>query len=547
MSLWQKLILAAACALPLTTAVAAPTVVTEIGTSGATPLATTASSASKTAMPAKGTLLFVPLDDRPVCKAYTVDTLRAAGWQVEMPPDVTISSGNHGGKPDEIFAWLDKKAPEAIGMVVSADALIYGGLVDSRTHHEAPQVLQARADRLLNLKNTSGNPNVFAFVTVMRSPHASSAPVEPAYYKEWGPKIFRRGQLLDKLDLGTLKSKEKDELAVLNKEIPTEDLQDLDSRRATNLGLTKYLLNGISKDKLDYLMVGRDDTSTFSQAHMDARHIEGIVNKLPEKKVRFFAGADQLGLILLNRAVNTLTFQTPFVYDFYAEGKGGNTIPSYEDTVVSDTVRQHILAAGAYPVKNPKQADLCLAVFTPANGKTLEAGNVKNDGKITNQETDFTDRVQKLLLQKKPVVVADIAFANGASTALTKQLFYTGMAEKLVAYGGWNTASNAMGLALGQAMLAKYMNPADIQNQLEVRYLEDWGYQAKVRTAVYQELIWPKNLPGSQMPANVKAEAEAAITADMLKLTAPVLGTMAEKYNYTLPWERMFEVYVSKK
>jgi hypothetical protein len=49
------------------------------------------------------------------------------------------------------------------------------------------------------------------------------------------------------------------------------------------------------------------------------------------------------------------------------------------------------------------------------------------------------------------------------------------------------------------------------------------------------------------MPAKVKKEAEAAITADMLKLTAPVLGAMAEHYNYTLPWDRMFEVYVSKK
>jgi len=538
MKLLARLVLLAACTLPLTAWAAAH--------ENAKTVAPVAKPAAVTAQ-VKGTLLFVPLDDRPVCKAYTVDALRAAGWQVEMPPDATISSGNHGGKPDEIFAWLDKKAPEAIGMVVSADALIYGGLVDSRTHHENPQVLQARAARLLNLKNTSGNPNVFAFVTVMRSPHASSAPVEPAYYKEWGPKIFRRGQLLDKQDMGTLKSKEKDELMELNKAIPAEDLKDLDSRRVVNMNLTRYLLNGVKQDKLDYLMVGRDDTSTFSQAHMDARHIETLVNKLPDKKVRFFAGADQLGLILLDRAVHTLTLQTPFVYAFYAGGKGGNTIPSYEDTVISDTVKQHILAAGAYPVTNAKNADLCLGVFTPATGKTWEASTVKNDGKITDQETNFTGRVQKLLQQRKPVVVADVAFANGSSTALTKQIFVADIAKKLAAYGGWNTASNAMGLALGQGLLTKYMSQADVQNQLEVRYLEDWGYQAKVRSAVYQELIWPKQLPGSQMPANVKAEAEAAITADMLKLTAPVLGNMAEKYQYTLPWERMFEVYVTKK
>ncbi|MCH4157608.1 MAG: DUF4127 family protein [Acidaminococcaceae bacterium] len=547
MKLLRKLVLTAACVLPLTAAAAAPVAaVSRAATPAPAAPTTTTDIAAKIAASTKGTLLFVPLDDRPVCKNYTVDTLRAAGWQVELPPDATISSGNHGGKPDEIFTWLEQKAPNAIGMVVSADALLYGGLVDSRTHHADPQVLQARAERLLNLKSSSGNPNVFAFVTVMRSPHASSAPVEPAYYKDWGPKIFRRGQLLDKADLGTLKSKERQELAALNKAIPAADLEDLDHRRAVNLDLTKALLRGVSQDKLDYLMVGRDDTSTFSQAHLDARHIEGLVNKLPDKKVRFFAGADQLGLILLNRAVNTLTYQTPFVYAFYAEGNGAKTIPSYEDTAMGETVKQHILAAGAYPVTTPKRADVCLGVFTPKDGKTLEAGNVKNNGKITAQEIKFTEKVQQLL-RKEPVVVADVAFSNGSSTALTKQLFASGVAGKLAAYGGWNTASNAMGLALGQGLLAKYMSPADIQNQLEVRYLEDWGYQAKVRTAVYQELIWPKGLPGSQMPAAVKKEAEAAITADMLKLTAPVLGDMAEKYNYTLPWERMFEVYVSKK
>ena len=36
---------------------------------------------------------------------------------------------------------------------------------------------------------------------LLRSPKASSAPVEPAYYKEWGPSIFRLGALEDKLEL----------------------------------------------------------------------------------------------------------------------------------------------------------------------------------------------------------------------------------------------------------------------------------------------------------------------------------------------------------
>lgn len=34
----------------------------------------------------RNTLLFVPLDNRPVCLDYAVETMKAAGWNVETPP-----------------------------------------------------------------------------------------------------------------------------------------------------------------------------------------------------------------------------------------------------------------------------------------------------------------------------------------------------------------------------------------------------------------------------------------------------------------------------
>ena len=38
------------------------------------------------AQKSKGTMVFVPLDTRPVCKDYTIATMRAAGWDVLVPP-----------------------------------------------------------------------------------------------------------------------------------------------------------------------------------------------------------------------------------------------------------------------------------------------------------------------------------------------------------------------------------------------------------------------------------------------------------------------------
>ena len=95
-----------------------------------------------------------------------------------------------------------------------------------------------------------------------------------------------------------------------------------------------------------------------------------LVNELPKEKIRFFAGADQLGLLLLSRAANRLQYELPLVNVTYAAGMGGKTVPTYEDDTVAVSAKQHIYAAGAFPVYSRKNADLVLAVITPADGVT---------------------------------------------------------------------------------------------------------------------------------------------------------------------------------
>ena len=60
----------------------------------------------ESAWAAKGTLLFVPLDNRPVCLDYTVQTLEAAGWEVKTPPRAYIANEKNMGEPDKLFAWM---------------------------------------------------------------------------------------------------------------------------------------------------------------------------------------------------------------------------------------------------------------------------------------------------------------------------------------------------------------------------------------------------------------------------------------------------------
>jgi hypothetical protein len=78
--------------------------------------------------------------------------------------------------------------------------------------------------------------------------------------------------------------------------------EDRAQRRSLNIATTELLLHGVESGNFDYLLIGRDDTAPYSQAHKEARKMDILVRELPKEKIRFFSGADQLGLLLLSRA-----------------------------------------------------------------------------------------------------------------------------------------------------------------------------------------------------------------------------------------------------
>ena len=499
------------------------------------------------AVKSRGTMVYVPMDTRPVCKDYTVATMKAAGWDVMVPPEELLSSADRDGQPDKLLEWLEQNTPKAVAVVASADALIYGGLVDSRTHHIEPSVLQSRVERLLSLKKKVHSPDIYVFVTIMRSPKASAAPVEPVYYQEWGGKLFRHGALRDKVELQGLSRKENKELQELNRTIPRNVIADYYDRRRTNIRTSELLLHGIESDSFNYLLVGRDDTNPLSQAHKEARYMSSLVSNFSNSKIRFFSGADQLGLVLLTQAANRLTFTTPLVYTEFGNGKGGETVPTYEDDTVAESARQHIFAAGAFPSKNAATADYVLLVNTPYNGKTLEASDAKNNGVADKNTKAFADKVQSYIERGKKVIVSDSAYGNGADNALVKELFRRGLAYHVAAYGGWNTSGNTLGFALAQGMESPFYEGNAAKDLLTVRYLDDWAYQANARMDVYQHVIWPKQMPNSGFTPEQKRIAEAAIKESITKVAEPVMGSVAKEYDFKLPWSRMFEVQPVKK
>ena len=487
------------------------------------------------------TIVFVPFDNRPVSLDYVVDTATAAGVEIVTPPAELLGSRTEPGNPDALWAWLADNIRTADAAVVSSDAMLYGSLVASRRHQLPEEVIKERLDRFYALKLANPGTRLYVFGTIMRTPQASAGGVEPDYYEEHGPRIFRLTALQDKAETAGLSRGEEAELSALRRDLPAAVLTDWFARRdknfAANVRLVEYARNGI----FAFFLLGRDDCSPFSQSHMESRMMAAESAGLPASKFATFPGADQLGMLMMVRATNNAAVRIPLVRVFYARGAGPDTVPSYEDVPIGLTVNEHVVAAGGLLLTG-SGPDLVLAVNTPEDGVTHEANSAGNRGRVTAAAYVFAGEVAAWVARGERVAVADVAYANGADNALMTELARRGLLFKLDAYSGWNTASNTLGYAIGQGLLAPRMTAAAKDRLLAVRLLDDWAYQANVRGALGREVLYPAGgnwfyLDG--LAPRLTAEANRRLKAFA---AARFPSYPADRLKVGFPWNRMFEV-----
>lgn len=487
-------------------------------------------------------IIYIPLDNRPVNLEYTVDTAKAAGYPLTVPPEKYLSNHKSVGDNEGLWEWLETEAPHAEAAVIATDSLNYGGLVASRKHHHLEKYLRGKIVRLDTLHKNNPGLKIYAFSTIMRTPRQSVASVEPAYYETYGPKIFRLSQLADKEDMEGLTETEEREKNQLTLSIPANDLKDWRTRRLVNLQTNKRLIRMAQRDGFHFLAVGKDDDAPLSQTHMEARILENLGSGMSKKQFQIVPGVDQLGLTLVTRAINEIRGDKPAIYPLFAPGTGGSTIPLYTDESAENSVHNQIIAIGGKIAPSAKKADLILAVNTPDDGICRDSTANENAPYSNRANKEFAAQIADLE-RIKPVALADIAYANGADNGFMEALSHKKALLDLTAYSGWNTSDNSIGFALSQGILAKRMSETDRFRLLKIRLLDDWIYQANVRYRVSFEMD----------RHNVKLKYDLGKYYNkILSRTNRLFKTYISDepdvkgtdYTIEFPWNRMFEVSV---
>lgn len=489
------------------------------------------------------TIIYVPLDNRPVCAGYAEATMKAAGCRIIMPDEKYIASNVQNGNPEKVLEWLEKKAPKADAAVISTDSLIYGGLVGSRTHEIPDAVLEQRIKRLKDLK-MSLPIKLYAFSTIMRTPRASKGRVEPPYYSSVGPTIFAYSELLDKKDQGKLAPSEALLMQALERNLPKSQLGDWLERREKNFDVNEELLKLACSNKFHYFAIGKDDNAQLSSTHMEARRLSRMTIGIPDETFQIIDGVDQLGLLLLARAYNEAKGLKPSVYPMYSEGVGPGTLPQYSDSRLQDSVPQQIIAAGGSVASSAAGADLVLALNTPDNGIVQDSTADSNKFFASPANKRFIEAIGRQLNAGSRVSLADISYSNGADNGFMNMLARTDSLDRLAAYNGWNTADNAIGYAIAQGMLSSSMPAAKISQLKKQRLIDDWYYQSNARRFISDEL---EKHNREDMKYDLGAAHSAIlqqVTADCRKLSSSYAATEGAKFTLSFPWNRLFEVDV---
>lgn len=494
----------------------------------------------------KLTLLYVPLDNRPVCADYVIHTMSATDCKLILPPEKLIANQDSNGNPDALLQWLETKAPKADAAVISLDSAVYGGLVASRTHSYPQATLNQRIKRIGEL-NQALPIKLYAFSTIMRTPRASKGRVEPPYYSDIGPGIFAYSELLDKDDQKLLKAPDRILKQVLEHNLPKENIEDWLNRREKNYRINEEFIKLARKNKFHYLAIGKDDNAPLSSTHMEARKLALETFELDSQRFQILSGVDQIGLLLLTRAFNEAKGLQPSIYPLYSPGPGQATLPQYSDARLQDSVPQQILAAGASLAKTPEKADLILALNTPDNGIVQDCTGAENQFFANRANKEFIAAIGKRLSLNQQLALADVSYSNGADNGFMHTLSNSIDLGKLQAYNGWNTADNAIGYSLAQGLLATHMAANSKNKLLKERLIDDWFYQSNARKRVATMLN--QNHREEQIYALGSQEQQVLeqVTKDCLALAKKYEFTKNLSFSISFPWNRLFEIYPTLK
>jgi hypothetical protein len=498
-------------------------------------------------MTAIQTLALIPLDGRPVCRQWPQQLASMSGLSLLLLPQGPCASVDQLRHPIDlslVSSWL-ASCPNGVPLIVALDTVLYGGLIPSRIEEHTTEVLQARLDDFW-LQLHQNKLMAMGFSSILRIPNYANAQEEPAYWDPYGPLLYQYSSQVHQFG---------DAQPAVLQAIPADVLTDFTNRRQRHFAINQSILAHMAKDNpaLDYVSFCQDDTGPYGLNVKEAQHLANTITKniALNNKAHVQTGADEVVTALMARFLLQQLCITPSVFVVYSHSEGASITARFDGQPIKNIVAQQLQTCGARLAQYPHTADCWLVVHTPSPWDSLNSQNPQGDHCENIKANTTPDQYRHVLRwlnqansEGKPIIVADVAYANGSDPKLTAQLLTHWTKpqhwQNLYGYAGWNTPGNAIGCALSMALIRWWaehngcFNAQLWQVALFTRLVDDALYQGEVRALLRAEL-------GNE---HVDIPLLNALMADGLALLKQRIG-ITTPVSCHFPAGRSFEIELS--
>ncbi|MFS1030241.1 DUF4127 family protein [Enterococcus casseliflavus] len=497
-------------------------------------------------------ILYVPLDERPCNVDYPLNMLATAREiQCLVLPKKMMGYKKEPSQSQDVWQFINEAANTSDVAVISAEMSLYGGLLPSRLHNFKEAELGKYEERLRSLKINNPDLKIYLSNLIMRTPKYNSSDEEPDYYEVYGERIFRHGWLIDKETRESLSEVESQELKMLRQELPSEVIHDYEQRRSFNVQANLLNIRLVEEGIIDFLVIPQDDSAPYGYTAIDQKKVyQAIESKNLKDQIMVYPGADEVAFTLLARAYNQYKKKTPTVFVKFASTLGPEIVPLYEDRIINESLKAHVMAAGMRLTEDMHSANYFLAYNTP--GKIMQESWLQLQARDVTYDSyrhllTFVSEIEQAVAAGAVIGICDSAFSNGGDLELLRLLDKKDLINKLSVYQAWNTNCNSLGSTLASlAMIDEQTNSAQVINNLYGNLFDDTFYQAIVRMEVNTNYL--PQLGTNYFDLKDQAELVIAKVKNEIKqlakqyLLVSLNGKQVEFTELSSPWNRMFEI-----
>ena len=480
---------------------------------------------------------YIPIDNRPVNLDRAKYLARSVGIDLLMPDEDLFrtaldnmqpnSNGTTYGDREALVEWLKSIEGDCDYYVLSLDQLLSGGLVSSRWLSNTDLTLEYEiADYIITLAE---NKTVVLFDTVMRL--ASTVNYEGYQMDEYN--------LLRSYGAAARAALEDDELTVENitagykydakgniiaSSLPESKIDKYLDSRSRKLKLIDYILDR-ALDNIDFCYIGVDDSSNGT--NIQTNEINYIRSKTGAKGA-CFAATDELGLMGITRIVSLLYGGTNIKVTYYG-GAEDYLADAFDFETLRTNVTTHISTLNC---NLSESGELQVLVFTNANHQTAAAQL------IAQAKSNIQNQI--------PTIIIDPTYGSG-NRALENALVSADIDLMLfLGYSNWNTAGNAMGLALANG-IARYLylkNSSVVTKSSNEGFIQAMTF-AYLKDISYKLYGYSINNPAAEGFCSYSYLLDKINTSRIITGLAPYNTSthgMVDCFDFRYPWNRSFEM-----